>query len=179
MVAVLDLYSRKIVGWAMTFTMPAELGCRALQMAICQRQLASGLIVHSDRDSQYASQDYQALLGCHGVITSMSRKGNCWEGLPLGYNSVMERFLLNLKYRESLASRLCESSRSHQRYNRLHGRLLRANDYIPHWAIDLPTSMSVKWFQNNLLQCPKKLDHYSFEDIRSMSAMLSLGGYLC
>ncbi len=89
--AVLDLYSRKIVGWAMAPTMPTELVCTALQMAIYQRQPAPGLIVHSDRGSQYASQDYRDLLGCHGLIGSMSRKGNCWD------NAVMERFFLNLK----------------------------------------------------------------------------------
>lgn len=89
--AVLDLYSRKVVGWAMAPTMPAELVCTALQMAICQRQPGPGLIVHSDRGSQYASQDYRNLLGRHGLIGSMSRKGNCWD------NAVMERFFLNLK----------------------------------------------------------------------------------
>ena len=89
--AVLDLYSRKVIGWAMAPSMPAELVCTALQMAICQRQPAPGLLVHSDRGSQYASQDYRSLLGRHGLIGSMSRKGNCWD------NAVMERFFLNLK----------------------------------------------------------------------------------
>lgn len=95
--AVLDLYSRKIVGWAMSPNMPAGLVCTALQMALCQRQPAPGLIVHSDRGSQYASQDYRDLLDRYGLKGSMSHKGNCWEGLPLGYNAVMERFFLNLK----------------------------------------------------------------------------------
>lgn len=89
--AVLDLYSRKIVGWAMAPTMPASLVCTALQMAIAQRQPAAGLIVHSDRGSQYASAEYQALLKRHELVCSMSRKGNCWD------NAVMERFFLNLK----------------------------------------------------------------------------------
>ncbi|WP_232219893.1 IS3 family transposase [Pseudogulbenkiania sp. MAI-1] len=89
--AVLDLYSRKIVGWAMAPTMPAALVCTALQMAIAQRQPVAGLIVHSDRGSQYASAEYQALLQRHGLVCSMSRKGNCWD------NAVMERFFLNLK----------------------------------------------------------------------------------
>lgn len=89
--AVLDLYSRKVVGWAMAPNMPAELVCTALQMAICQRQPEHGLIVHSDRGSQYASQDYRDLLTRHGLQGSMSRKGNCWD------NAVMERFFLNLK----------------------------------------------------------------------------------
>ena len=89
--AVLDLYSRKIVGWAMAPNMPAELVCSALQMAICQRQPPPGLIVHSDRGSQYASQNYRELLDRYGLQGSMSRKGNCWD------NAVMERFFLNLK----------------------------------------------------------------------------------
>lgn len=88
---VLDLFSRKVVGWAMAPSMPAELVCAALRMAIQQRQPAPGLIVHSDRGSQYASTSYQALLAQHGCIGSMSRKGNCWD------NAVAERFFLNLK----------------------------------------------------------------------------------
>ena len=88
---VLDLFSRRVVGWAMAPSMPAELVCAALRMAIQQRQPAPGLIVHSDRGSQYASDQYQALLNKHGFICSMSRRGNCWD------NSVAERFFLNLK----------------------------------------------------------------------------------
>jgi putative transposase len=89
--AVLDLYSRKVVGWAMAPSMPAELVCTALQMAICQRRPPPGLIVHSDRGCQYASQAYRDLLDRHRLIGSMSRQGNCWD------NAVMERFFLNLK----------------------------------------------------------------------------------
>lgn len=89
--AVLDLYSRKIVGWAMAPSMPAELVCTALQMAIALRQPKPGLIVHTDRGSQYASQAHRDLLALHGLVASMSRKGNCWD------NAVMERFFLNLK----------------------------------------------------------------------------------
>jgi putative transposase len=89
--AVLDLYSRKVVGWALAPHMRTELVCGALQMAISQRQPTAGLIVHSDRGSQYASDAYQMLLRRHGLPCSMSRKGNCWD------NAVMERFFLNLK----------------------------------------------------------------------------------
>jgi len=63
----------------MDATMPAELVCRALRMATGQRQPQAGLILHSDRGSQYASGEYQALLKQHGIVCSMSRKGNCWE----------------------------------------------------------------------------------------------------
>jgi putative transposase len=89
--AVMDLFSRKIIGWAMAPTMPAELVCAALRMAIAQRQPAPGLIVHSDRGSQYASDAHRALLRRYGLQASMSRQGNCWD------NAVMERFFLNLK----------------------------------------------------------------------------------
>ena len=88
---VLDLFSRKVVGWAMAPNMPSSLVCDALRMAIAQRRPQAGLIVHSDRGSQYASAQYQALLAQHGFICSMSRKGNCWD------NAVAERFFLNLK----------------------------------------------------------------------------------
>jgi len=88
---VLDLYSRKVVGWAMAPNMPAELVCTALQLAIAQRRPPPGLIVHSDRGSQYASHECRDLLTRHGLQGSMSRKGNCWD------NAVMERFFLNLK----------------------------------------------------------------------------------
>ena len=77
--AVLDLHSRKIVGWAMTTAMPAALVCAALQMAVAQLNPAKGLLVHSDRGTQYASGAHQALLTTHGLVGSMSRKGNCWD----------------------------------------------------------------------------------------------------
>ena len=89
--AVLDLYSRKIVGWAMAATMETTLVCKALHMAIAQRHPAAGLIVHSDQGCQYASSPYQKLLSTHGLVGSMSRKGNCLD------NAVMERFFLSLK----------------------------------------------------------------------------------
>ena len=76
---VLDLYARKVVGWAMAPNMPAKLVCDALNMAIQQRRPAAGLVVHSDRGSQYASELYQDLLTQHGFVCSMSRKGNCWD----------------------------------------------------------------------------------------------------
>jgi transposase InsO family protein len=89
--AVLDLYSRQIVGWAMAKTMTAELTCRALKMALAQRRPLPGLIHHSDRGSQYASQPYQALLAAHGLIPSMSGTGNCLDNAP------MESFFATLK----------------------------------------------------------------------------------
>ena len=88
---VLDLFSRKVVGWAMAPDMQATLVCRALQLAVAQRQPAPGLVVHSDRGNQYASDVHQTLPTKHRFIGGMSRKGNCWD------NAVMERFFLVLK----------------------------------------------------------------------------------
>jgi len=88
---VLDLHTRKVVGWAIAPTMPTALVAAALTMALQQRRPDVGLLLHSDRGSQYASREYQALLSRNGIRCSMSRKGNCWD------NAVMERFFLNLK----------------------------------------------------------------------------------
>jgi putative transposase len=88
---VLDLYSRKVVGWSMSSRMKAQLVCDALRMAIWQRKPSKGLIVHSDRGSQYASDEYRRFLEFHGYQGSMSRKGNCWD------NAVAESFFGSLK----------------------------------------------------------------------------------
>lgn len=88
---VIDLFSRKVVGWSMASRMTADLVCNALKMAIWQRKPKRGLIVHSDRGSQYASHDYRDLLQLHGCVGSMSRKGDCWD------NAVAESFFGTLK----------------------------------------------------------------------------------
>lgn len=88
---VMDLFSRRIVGWAMAPHMQTSLVRNALEMALQQRRPGRGLVLHSDRGSQYASLEYQALLARHGIVCSMSRKGNCWD------NAAMERFFLSLK----------------------------------------------------------------------------------
>ena len=89
--AVLDLYSRKIVGWAMGEQMTAQLVCDALEMAIASRRPSGALIVHSDQGVQYVSDQHMQLVKSNGFTASMSRRGNCWD------NAVMERFFLNLK----------------------------------------------------------------------------------
>ncbi len=88
---VIDLYSRKVVGWSMGSRMKAQLVCDALTMAIWQRQPEEGLVHHSDRGSQYASKAFKQLLKAHGVRGSMSRKGDCWD------NAVVESFFGTLK----------------------------------------------------------------------------------
>ncbi len=89
--AVMDLYSRKIVGYSLSSRMTADLVCTALQIAIHTRQPPKGLIMHTDRGSQYCSQQHQDLLSKHNIVCSMSHKGLCYD------NAVMERFFLNLK----------------------------------------------------------------------------------
>jgi putative transposase len=76
---VLDLFSRQVVGWAMDEQMPQELTLAALDMAIKRRRPLPGLMHHSDRGSQYAAGAYRKQLAEHGIVCSMSRKGNCWE----------------------------------------------------------------------------------------------------
>jgi putative transposase len=79
---VIDLYSRKVVGWAMKATMQAGLVVEALRMALMRRRWPGGVIFHSDRGSQYASEMVRLRLQQHGLVQSMSRKGNCWDNAP-------------------------------------------------------------------------------------------------
>lgn len=87
----IDLFNREVVGWSMGSRMKARLVTDALRMALWRRQPAPGLIVHSDRGSQYASKAYRNLLKAYGLVGSMSRKGDCWD------NAVAESFFASLK----------------------------------------------------------------------------------
>jgi putative transposase len=86
-----DLYSRMVVGWSMSETMTSRLVVDALEMAVQRRLPGEGLLAHSDRGSQYASEHYQRLLGKHGIECSMSGVGQCWDNAP------MESFFASLK----------------------------------------------------------------------------------
>jgi len=88
---VLDLFSRRVVGWALADHMRTELVLDALQMALGRRRPPAELVHHSDRGSQYASDAYRAVLREHGIVCSMSRRGNCWD------NAVAESFFATLK----------------------------------------------------------------------------------
>lgn len=88
---VIDLYSRAVVGWSMSERMQTSLVNDALIAAIWQRKPPKGLIWHTDRGSQYASESHRLLLAQHGIVQSMSRKGNCWD------NAVSESFFHTLK----------------------------------------------------------------------------------
>ena len=89
--AIVDLYSRRIVGWAMEPTMHRSLVLTALDMAVTDRRPSPGLIHHSDRGSQYASADYRQALAAHGMVASMSRPGCCYD------NAAAESFWHTLK----------------------------------------------------------------------------------
>lgn len=89
--ALLDLFSRRVVGWAMSDRIDTELALSALEMACEQRKPAPGLIHHTDRDCRYASDDYQAVLRDREIVPSMSRKGDCWD------NAVAESFFATLE----------------------------------------------------------------------------------
>jgi len=91
-VAVLDAFTRRVLGWSMASILDASMTIAALRMAISRRRPPPGLIVHSDRGAQFASRAYRALLAQHGLLASMSRKGNCYD------NAFIESFWSSLKY---------------------------------------------------------------------------------
>lgn len=91
---ILDAYSRRVIGWALDRTLEDELTLTALRMALARRVVQPGLVHHSDRGSQYASNDYTDLLKANGIDISMSRKGNPWD------NAACESFMKTLKYEE-------------------------------------------------------------------------------
>ena len=88
---IIDLFARRVVGWATGDRLHRDLALAALRKALAVRRPAAGLIHHSDRGSQYCSVDYQAELGKHGVLISMSAKGNCYD------NAMVETFFKTLK----------------------------------------------------------------------------------
>lgn len=89
---VIDLANRMVVGWATKRTLDHSLAMAALMMALDRRRPGAGLILHSDRGVQYACRQYRAALTCHGVVQSMSRKGDCWD------NAVAESFFASLEW---------------------------------------------------------------------------------
>jgi putative transposase len=134
---VIDLFSRKVVGWSMDNHMRASLVNNALLMAIWSRKPNRGLIWHTDRGSQYASQSHRELLKDHGIEQSMSRKGDCWD------NAVSESFFHTLKV-EALHHRSFKTREEAKTaifeyievfYNRV--RIHSSNDYLSPVAFEL------------------------------------------
>ena len=127
---VIDLFSRQVVGWSMNKRMKASLVNDALLMAIKKRQPCEGLISHSDRGSQYASNSHRALLQAYGIKQSMSRRGNCWD------NSVPESFFNTLKVELVHHEKFMTREEAEQTifqyieiyYNKI--RMHSANDYL-------------------------------------------------
>lgn len=127
---VIDLYSRQVVGWSMAEHMRAKLVNDALLMALWKRKPAKGLLWHSDRGSQYASDSHRALIKEFGIRQSMSRKGNCWD------NAVSESFFHTLKtelihhetYQTRSAAKQAVFEYIEAFYNR--ARLHSANGYV-------------------------------------------------
>ena len=105
---VIDLYSRRLVGWSMNKYISKHLVMDALTMTIWRRKPSRGLIFHSDRGSQYCSHDFQNLLKNHGILSSMSRKGDCWD------NAVAESFFGSLKIEQVFGMRYLSRSAARQ-----------------------------------------------------------------
>ena len=128
---ILDAFSRRVIGWALGRTLENGLTLQALRRALEQRQPAPGLVHHSDRGVQYASRDYTALLQAHGIVISMSRKGNPYD------NAIAESFMKTLKYEEVYREDYQDLSQAHtsiprfleQVYNQK--RLHSALGYLP------------------------------------------------
>lgn len=101
MAGVLDLCSKRAVGWSMSDSLDRDLVTDALAMAYVRRKPAEGLIHHSDRGSQYASEDYRKLLCDYGMRASMSRKGNCWDNAPMEsfFGTLKRELVHHRKYR--------------------------------------------------------------------------------
>ena len=104
---ILDAFSRRVIGWALDRTMEEELTLTALRMALKHRNVLPGLVHHSDRGSQYASNDYTDLLKASGIQISMSRKANPWD------NAQCESFMKTLKYEEVLRNEYRDLAEAH------------------------------------------------------------------
>ncbi len=110
---VLDLFSRRIVGWAVSDRLKKDLALSALQQALALRQPKAGLLHHSDRGSQYCSYNYRAMLDRHGLIASMSGKGNCYDNAMV--ETVFKTIKSELIWRTSYQSR-CQAESAIARY---------------------------------------------------------------
>ncbi len=157
---LLDLYSRKIVGWAMSSRIDTTLVTDALEMALGRRRPSAGLIHHSDRGSQYASHAYRDLLADHGIVCSMSAKGECLD------NAVAERFFGSLKREWT----------SHRSYV---ARQEARDDIIAYIEISttvpgsirtsgMSAPMTMKKVHWCLTECPFLLDHYRWQVLQKL-----------
>lgn len=133
---VIDLYSRAVIGWSMDKRMKKSLVCNAIMMALFRRKFPYGVIVHSDRGSQYCSNQYRNILKTYALIGSMSRKGNCWD------NAIAESFFHtlkvelihehNYKMRENAKQSIFQYIESYYNQKRMHSSL----DYNTPYAVE-------------------------------------------
>jgi transposase InsO family protein len=127
---VIDLYSRQVVGWSMSSRMKADLVNKALLMAIWRRKPAKGLIWHTDRGSQYASDSHRRILSDHRIIQSMSRKGDCWDNAVSEsfFHTIKTELIHHCKFKNREEARQAIFDYIEVFYNRV--RLHSANNYV-------------------------------------------------
>ena len=127
---VLDLFSRKIVGWSMDSNMKADLVNNAMLMALWQRKPSKGLIWHTDRGSQYCADSHLKIIKQHGVIQSMSRKGNCWDNAVAEsfFHTIKTELIYQTKFKTREEAKHAIFEYIEVFYNRI--RMHSANDYL-------------------------------------------------
>ncbi len=127
---VIDLYSRKVIGWSMADNLKADLADNALLMAIWQRKPGKGLVWHTDRGSQYCANSHLQIIQQHCIIQSMSRKGNCWDNAVAEsfFHSIKTELIHQCRFKTREEARLAIFEYIEVFYNRV--RMHSANDYL-------------------------------------------------
>ena len=154
---VIDLYSRRVVGWSINKRMTKQLVMDAILMAIWRRKPAPGLIFHSDRGSQYCSHAFQKLLNTHAIRSSMSRKGDCWD------NAVAESFFGTLKSETVFGERFetrVQAKRNLIDYIEMFYNSQRRHSFLGYLN---PMEFEIKLVlqKSSLRKCPLLLDHFT------------------
>jgi transposase InsO family protein len=128
---VIDIYSRKVIGWSMADNLKADLADNALLMAIWQRKPSKDLVWHTDRGSQYCANSHLQIIQQHRIIQSMSRKGNCWDNAVAEsfFHSIKTELIHQCRFKTREEARLAIFEYIEVFYNRV--RMHSANDYLP------------------------------------------------
>ena len=138
---VIDLYSRTVVGWAMSKRINKQLVCDALYQALWRRGFPKNVIMHTDRGSQYCSKQYQKLLQSYNLVCSMSRKANCWD------NAVAESFFKTLK--AELVYQTKYHTRAQAKQDIFEYIAIYYNKQRLHSSLDYKTPSEVEWEYKN------------------------------